>query len=170
MVTTDAAPEPSPNAPGTKEPAVKKSNGRRWLAIAFFVSLVVNLFLVGLILGRVLHPDFLFGGGVYAREFGPVAGRVIQHLIGRLDEADRQTVLNELKGHVDDFTGLNLNLRQERQNLIKLLRADKFDRKAVDDAFAELQRRNDALQQAMAAAIADAVQKLPASARTHLAE
>ena len=165
MVTTTAAPEPGPQAPSQK-----RSNGRRWLAVGFFVSLVVNLFLVGLILGRVLHPGFLFGGGVYVREFGPVAGRVIQHLIGQLDDADRQSVMDQLKGHADDFTALNQNLREQRQTLVRLLRADSFDRKAVDDAFVELRRRNDALQAAMESAIADAVEKLPASARKHLAQ
>jgi len=165
MVTTNAAPEPGPQAPGQK-----RSNGRRWLAVGFFVSLVVNLFLVGLILGRILHPGFLFGGGVYVREFGPVAGRVIQHLIGQLDEADRQSVMDQLKGHADDFSALNQDLREQRQTLIRLLRADTFDRKAVDDALVELRRRNDALQTAMESAIADAVEKLPASARKHLAQ
>lgn len=162
MVTADA-----PSAPA---PSPRKSNGRRWMAIAFFVSLVVNLFLVGLILGRILQPQFLFGGGAYVREFGPVAGRAIQRLVSDLDQADRQTVMDELKGHADDFTGLNLALRQQREITIRLLRADNFDRKAVDDAFAELRNRNEALQAAMEMAIADAVQKLPASARKHLAQ
>jgi uncharacterized membrane protein len=167
MVTTDAltTPGPSPIGPNPKRP-----NRRRWLAIGFFVSLVVNLFLAGLILGRILHPEFLFGGGAYVREFGPVAGHVIQHLIGQLDDADRQSVMDQLKGHADDFTALNQDLREQRQTLIRLLRADTFDRKAVDDALVELRRRNDALQAAMETAIADAVEKLPASARKHLAQ
>ena len=170
MVTTNAAsPEgPGANEPGPQAPSAKRSNGRRWVAVAFFVSLVVNLFLVGLILGRILHPEFMFGAGPYVREFGPVAGHVIQHLVGPLDQADRQTVMDEMKGHADDFTGLNLALRQQREILIRLLRADNFDRKAVDDAFAELRSRNLALQTAMETAFADAVQKLPASARKHL--
>jgi len=170
MVTTDALPTPGPQGPSTSGPGASRPRGRRWVAVGLFVSLVVNLFLVGLILGRILHPEFLFGGGAYVREFGPVAGRAIQHLVGPLDQADRQTVMDEMKGHADDFTGLNLALRQQREILIRLLRADNFDRKAVDDAFAELRRRNEALQAAMETAIADAVQKLPASARKHLAQ
>jgi uncharacterized membrane protein len=133
MVTTDAASDPSTPAPGPR-----KSNGRRWLAFGFFASLVVNLFLIGLILGRVLHPDFLFGGGEYAREFGPVAGRVIQHLVAHLNDSDRQTVLDELKSHGDSFAALNRDLREQRQTLMRLLKADDFDRKAVDDALVEL--------------------------------
>ena len=166
MVTTNAVstPDPGPPAPGPK-----KSNGRRWLAIGFFVSLVINLFLVGLILGRILHPGFLFGGGMYVREFGPMAGRIVQHLVAHLDDSDRQTVLDELKGHADSISALNQGLREQRQTLMRLLKADSFDRKAVDDPWAELRRRNDALQEAMETAIADAVEKLPASARKQLA-
>ena len=166
MVTTDPAPTPDPKflAPGPR-----KSNGRRWLAFGFFASLVVNLFLVGLILGRVLHPGFLFGGGALVQEFGPMAGRVIQHLVAHLDDSDRQTVLDELKSHAGSIAALNQSLRDQRQTLMRLVKADNFDRKAVDDALVELRRRNDALMEAMETAIADAVEKLPASARKQLA-
>jgi uncharacterized membrane protein len=166
MVTTNAVTSPDPGSPA---PGPGMSNGRRWLAFGFFASLVVNLFLVGLILGRILHPGFLFGGGAYVQEFGPMAGRVIQHLVAHLADSDRQTVLDQLKSHADSIAALNQSLREQRQTLMRLLKADNFDRKAVDDALVELRRRNDALQEAMETAIADAVEKLPASARKQLA-
>ena len=98
-----------------------------------------------------------------------MAGRVIQHLTERLNDSDRQMVLDELKSHADSISALNQSLRDQRQTLMRLLKADSFDRKAVDDALVELRRRNDALQEAMETAIADAVEKLPASARKQLA-
>ena len=162
MVTT--------NAVTTNGSSPKGTSCRRWLSVAFFVSLVANLFFAGLVVGRILHPGFLFGGGAYVREFGPMAGRAIQRLIGPLDEADRRAVIDDLKGHSDAFASLNRALRDQRHVLIGLLRADSFDRKAVDDALVELRRRSDAMQSAMETAVADAIQKLPASARKHLAE
>jgi Spy/CpxP family protein refolding chaperone len=145
----------------------------RWMTVVLFLSLVVNLFFGGLALGRIFHPPFIFGmfgGGGMMREFGPLAGHALQHLLGPLGRQDRDAAIAELRGHAPEFMSLGRAVREQRQAVLELMRADNFDRKAVDDAFAELRRRTDALQAAMESAVADAVQKLPPDARKQLGD
>jgi uncharacterized membrane protein len=157
----------SDRTPGEQVPG-GRGGARRWLTIAFFVSLVANLFLGGVIAGRVFHVGRWFGQPHYSEIMGPMAGRALQHLLEPLSSADRQIVIDSVSAHSDDLLQLTRAVRDQRHAIVALLRAENFDRKAVDDAFVELRRRTDALQTVMAATIGDAVAKLSPAARKQL--
>ena len=154
--------------PSDRTPAEQKSC-RRWLTVLLFVSLIANVFLLGLVGGRLLHlGGWFWGRPAYVQQLGPMAGRALQHLLSPLSAADRQIVLDTVHGHVDELQQINQSIRDQRKVVAQLLKADTFDRKAVDDAFAELRRRTDAMQAKLEAAVSDAIEKLSPAARNQL--
>jgi len=59
-------------------------------------------------------------------------------------------------------------MHDQRQKVEVLIRAPQFDRKATEEAFAEMRKRGDDMQAALGAAILDAIEKLPPDARQRL--
>jgi uncharacterized membrane protein len=143
---------------------------RRLLAIALFLSVVANLFLGGLTLGRMMNGADWPWQASYAREFGPFAGRALQHLVRNLDDADKRLVIESLRGHRDELARLGSAVREQREALKSVLRAPQFDRPAAEAALAEMRRRSEAMQAALGAAILEAIEKLPPEARRRLAD
>jgi Spy/CpxP family protein refolding chaperone len=143
---------------------------RRFLAIALFVSLVLNLFLGGLMVGRALHAEVWPFRNPYAREFGPFAGRALQHLVHSLDDQDRKTVIDTMRAHGPELAQLAKAMHDQREAIERLIRAPTFDRKAAEAAFSEMRKRGDEMQTAMGAALLDAIEKLPPQARERLAQ
>jgi len=150
-------------------PVTERKSNRRWLTIFLFLSLIANVFLGGLLAGRFLHHGDWFGGQpAYVQQMGPFAGHALQRLLEPLDDSDRQIVLDTVKSHADEFMQINREIRDQRKLVAQLLKAEKYDRKAVDDAFAELRRRTDSMQETLQAAVGDAVGKLSPAARKQL--
>lgn len=146
----------------------ERKNGRRWLAIFLFISLVANVFLAGLLAGRIMHWDWFYSQPPYAQQIGPFAGHALQRLLSPLDDADRKIVLDAVESHADELMQLNRSIREQRKVIAQLLKADHYDQKAVDGAFAELRKRIDNLQTTLQLALSDAVGKLPPDARKRL--
>lgn len=142
---------------------------RRLLAVLLFISVVLNLFLGGITLGRMLHGDVWPWQNPYVREFGPFTGRAIQKLVRNLDSADRETVVNTLRPHRDELAKYSKDIRDQREKVEALMSQPQFDRKATDEAFAEIRKRGDELQAALGEMILDAIEKLPPQARARLA-
>src|SRR5579871_3156549 len=157
----------SANGPGNG--STERKSGRRWLAIFLFISLVANVFLAGLLAGRIMHWDW-FGAAQppYAQQIGPFAGHALQRLLEPLDDADRKIVLDTVESHADELMQLTRSIREQRRVIAQLLKADNYDRKAVDDAFAELRKRIGTLQATLQMALSEAVGKLPPDARKRL--
>jgi uncharacterized membrane protein len=147
----------------------ERKSSRRWLTAFLFLSLVANVFLGGLLAGRFLHHGDWFGSQpTYVQQMGPFAGHALQRLLEPLDDSDRQIVLDSVKGHADEFMQINREIRDQRKVVAQLLKADNYDRKALNDAFAELRRRTDSMQETLQAAVGDAVAKLSPAARKQL--
>ena len=156
------------NGPGNGSATERKSS-RRWLTAFLFLSLVANVFLAGLLAGRFLHHGDWFGGQpAYVQQMGPFAGHALQRLLEPLDDSDRQIVLDTVKSHADELMQINRSIREQRKLVAQLLKADNYDRKALNDAFAELRRRTDSMQETLQAAVGDAVGKLSPAARKQL--
>jgi len=141
---------------------------RRLLAIVLFISVVLNLFLGGITLGRMLHGDIWPWENPYVHEFGFFAGRAVQKLVRDLDSSDRDIVVDALRAHRDQLLQLSAAMHDQRQKVEVLIRAPQFDRKATEEAFAEMRKRGDDMQAALGAAILDAIEKLPPDARQRL--
>ena len=141
---------------------------RRLLAIVLFISVVLNLFLGGITLGRMLHGDIWPWENPYVHEFGFFAGRAVQKLVRDLDSSDRDIVVDALRAHRDQLLQLSAAMHDQRQKVEVLIRAPQFDRKAMEESFAEMRKRGDDMQTALGAAILDAIEKLPPDARQRL--
>ena len=141
---------------------------RHWLAVALFISIAFNILAAGMIAGEVAGPALWRRPNRYAQQFGPIAGNIIHHLAKGLDPAGRSAFLGELSSHAGELKQLNNSLRQQHRAIIALLRAESLDSAAISKGFAELQRRNLALQIALEAAITQAAEKVPAASRAHL--
>ena len=141
---------------------------RRLLAIVLFISIVLNLFLGGITLGRMLHGDTWPWENPYVHEFGYFAGRAVQKLVRDLDSTDRDIVVDALRAHRDQLLQLSAAMHDQREKVELLMRAPQFDRKATEESFAEMRKRGDDVQAALGAAILDAIEKLPPDARQRL--
>jgi uncharacterized membrane protein len=141
---------------------------RRWLAGGLFVSVVVNLFLAGLIFGQLLRPGFWEPPNPYAADLGQQAAHIVLRMTHDLDRGDLQVFVDTMKTHSADLIPLGDQLRQQRQQVLKLLRSEPLDRAAIDKAFAELQQRTRAFETAFENAAVEAAGKLSTDARQHL--
>jgi len=142
---------------------------RHWPTILLFVSLVANVFLLGLVGGRILHRHgWMDGEAAYTQQFGPMAGHALMRVLAPLDAPDRKIVLDSVRSHSDELQKISASIREQRKVVAQLLKAEPFERKAVDDAFTELRRRSDSMLAVLQAALGDAVEKLPPDARKRL--
>jgi uncharacterized membrane protein len=142
---------------------------RRLLAIILFISIVLNLFLGGMTLGRMLHGDTWPWENPYVHEFGYFAGRAVQKLVRDLNSTDRETVVATLRAHRAELSQLSDAMHDQREKVEALMRAPQFDPKATEEAFAEMRQRGDDMQAALGKAILEAIGKLPPEARQRLA-
>ncbi|MEX2200446.1 MAG: periplasmic heavy metal sensor [Dongiaceae bacterium] len=150
---------------------VKAWTHARWVVIALALSVVLNLFLVGIVGGRHMHQ--WFGSGEQAaawmeeEQVRPVRWLLIRLTEG-LDREERRQFLETVGAQRDTLVETGAALLEQRRVALELLRAEPFDRDTLGAAQDELRRRNDAFQAALLDAIADAAAELPPDARTKL--
>jgi uncharacterized membrane protein len=150
---------------------VKAWTHARWVVIALALSVVVNLFLVGMVGGRHMHH--WFGGGEPAAAWMEEEQvRPVRWLLIRLTEGlgreERTQFLETVGAQRDALVASGAALLEQRRIALELLRTEPFDPAAVDAAQDELRRRNDAFQAVLLTAIADAAADLPPDARAKL--
>ena len=141
---------------------------RHWLAGGLFVSVVVNLFLAGLIIGQLLRPGFWEPPNPYVADLGQQAAHIVVRMTHQLDADNQRLFVQSMKVHSADLIPLGDQLLQQRRRVLELLRAEPVDRAALDKAFTDLQQRSRAFETAFENATAEAAAKLPPDARRHL--
>jgi uncharacterized membrane protein len=135
------------------------------IGVVLLVSLGLNLFLGGLLLGRdvggglPLRPS-LAGGGMRA---------ALEQLLKELPPDDRATMRDGFEGHRADIVGRFQALRQARQQVARLLKADSFDAPAAAAAMQTVRERTNALQEAMQAVVLQTAPQLSPAGRATLA-
>jgi uncharacterized membrane protein len=144
----------------------------RWVVIALLVSLALNLFLLGAMGGRhmrgwVHDSDRPMASWLDEGDDRPLR-RLFLHLTQDLDRDDRAAFRATIELQRESLVEQGMALLDQRRAVLELLRAEPFDRAAVDAALAELGRRHDAFHQLLMKAIADAAQALPPEARARL--
>jgi len=135
------------------------------LGLLLLVSLGVNLFLGGLMLGRDV------GGGSPARP-GLAGGGMraaLEQLLKELPPDDRDIMRDAFEGHRADIVDRVQALRQARQQVARLLKAPSFDTTATTAAMQTVRERTVALQQAMQAVVLQTAPLLSQAARQTLA-
>ena len=135
------------------------------LGLVLVVSLGINLFLGGLMLGRD------FGGGLPVRP-GLAGGGMraaLEQLLKELPPDDRDIMRDAFEGHRADIVDRVQALRQARQQVARLLKAASFDTAAATAAMQTVRERTSALQQAMQAVVLQTAPLLSQAGRQTLA-
>lgn len=114
--------------PGTSAPPA--SSGGRWLKVALVVSLALNLLVLGVVAGAALRHDGHMAG---ERERADVPREFVRSpFLGALAPEDRRAVGRELMREEGLLRGNRADLRARFERLLAAIRADPFDRAAVE--------------------------------------
>ena len=141
-------------------------NRRPWLAATLVVSLGVNLFLAGMVMGRGGHGPFPPGpppGGP------PAPDEMIQHLADTLPPADAAIVRKSLEVQRPLFEADMRRRRDFIGRIQEMLQADPFDLAATERMLSEEDRAEQESRKRMSAMIVDVVRVLSPEGRKRLA-
>jgi uncharacterized membrane protein len=138
------------------------------LAAALLVSLALNLFIGGVVAGRLLSPTppATVAGGENGEQ-RPIR-RLVMALATNLGDTERSIFITVITDRETEIRSAGREVRAARRAALARIHATPFDRKALDAALVTLRQRQDALQVALQTAIADAVEKLPDDARKRI--
>lgn len=160
----------------------------RWRGPVLFISLGLNLFLVGAMAGGWWYQYHGHAGrhhmiGQHMRQMGgpgrpgevggaPMRGgmAVLRDAIQQLPEADRKLFEDSIAARRAEVQQLQQDVRQARMKTNETIRAEPFDRKAMADALAAVRDKIMAMQTKLHEGFVDAVAKLPADKRREFAE
>ena len=152
--------------PGTS--AGPASSGGRWMKIALVVSLALNLLVVGIVAGAALRHDRYMRD---ARERADVPREFVRSpLLGALEPEDRRAVGRELMRDDGSMRENRAELRERFERLLAAIRAEPFNRAAVE-AILDEQRAAGARRLEIAeGAVLDRLSALSPAARTAYAD
>jgi hypothetical protein len=134
----------------------------KWLIAALILSLIVNLLLIGFVVGRIASPP----------PFGPGADPTIGYLrlLRFLPEPRRDELAADVRGHMRSIIGDVRGIRRDQRAVFEAIRAEPFDPTALEAALRGLQQRLTAAQQASHASFVAVVGKLDRAEREKLAD
>lgn len=127
------------------------------IAVALLLSLGVNLFLGGMMTGRLLHGGF---GGPHMERMGG-AGQVdwiVKRIAEDLPEAQRDVFRDAMGGRKDQLVAMGKELRDAREAVKAAIEARPFDRAVYDQAAAAMGQRQLAFGTELADAVGDAIE------------
>lgn len=156
--TSEREPSPDPSS---------RPKRRRWLMPLLFVSLGVNLFLIGAAVGWVARPSLAqLGRFAAAAEPGAEQISMLRRAIDPLPDAERQRFRAHFEAERDAVAPLRRALFRERLRLRRLIDAEPFDAAAANARLAEIRRLTEAMQARLhAAAVAGFAELSPDSRR-----
>jgi len=141
---------------------------RRWFTVlgaALVLSLAVNFFLGGLVLGRGVGQ----GGGM-AWASAPALRVGIERLLRTLPDGDRKLMRGMFEDQRETIMQKLVAFREARRGVAQALKAVPFDPDAFAAAYQTMQDRNRDLQEAIHAVIKAAVPQLSPAGREAMAE
>jgi uncharacterized membrane protein len=136
------------------------------LGWALAVSIGINLFVVGVLAARWLHP---WAPGVHGDHGAPHRGG---HLLFRAGEAfggDREKVQATLEAHRKELRAQWRNTRTARRRVHEALEAEPFDPEALEGALKELRRQTELSQEILHRALAGLAREATPEERRRLA-
>jgi len=144
-------------------------NGRSWVGPALLASLVVNLFLIGLVVGPMFfhHPP-----PKEMRAYGPPS-----HFMGMLDrrtrsmpDDDRAAIRNIMIEQFPNIRPYFREIGESRMALAEALGSDPYDPEKVRAAFDNLDRSSSGMNKVLNEAVIQGFSKLPADQRARIAQ
>ncbi|MCC7045105.1 MAG: periplasmic heavy metal sensor [Alphaproteobacteria bacterium] len=155
---------------------------QRWHGPLLFASVCINLFLVGVMIGGAVpprHRPHWFDRWHMAGEPGPRAGGpgiasgaglAFRQAVQSLPESDRRAFEESMEGLRPELQRSQRELRQARQRVHDIVRADRFDKQAMLSALSDGRQRQEAVQQRIHAAATEALTKLSPESRRQFAD
>lgn len=130
------------------------------LAIACAVSVLLNLFLAGIIVGRITLPGF--------RSPGP-GGMALREEIRVLPDTERRAFIHVMRSHQAEMRALHEHVHDARRAAAEAIGAPTYDRKLLEARFAAVQQAQDAQGTAQNEAVIEALGTLSPAARAEIA-
>ncbi|HLI12965.1 MAG TPA: periplasmic heavy metal sensor [Alphaproteobacteria bacterium] len=135
----------------------------RGLRIVVFISLALNVFLIGFVVARLVRPEW--------RSPRPPPGgpdAIVARLSSKLDGKDAATLRAAFDSDKADLTQRFAELQSARRELRTKLMAEPFDHEALAKAMADLRTRHDAFIAEVQDALLKAVDQLSPEGRRRL--
>ncbi|WP_158547530.1 periplasmic heavy metal sensor [Rhodovulum sp. 12E13] len=160
---------PPPDRPGPAGPVAGPRGSRVWLKVALFVSLGLNLLVAGFVAGAVLGRD------THVR---PVAADMARDLglapyVGALSPADRRAIARDVRSALRAQGGrraLRSEARASFAAVLAALRAEPFDRAALERLLAGQVARAEMRRSLGQAALLDRLEEMSPEARAAFAD
>ncbi len=162
--------EIGPSEPGMpSEPRTPSGRRMTWLAVGLFASVLLNLFLAGVITGRLAGAGPV-GEIFFAPASAPAAsGReLILERFRALPLVDRLRFRAAMAAHRDTLRPTGAALLRARMHVLSVLAAPTYDPQAMADALSAVRQATTAAQVAMHDALVQSLGKLSAAARVRL--
>ncbi len=112
----------------------KRKGNQRWVKIVLFVSLTINLLVVGLVIGALIS-------GPHGRDRTELRGLGYGPFVRALPKEDRSALHEALARNADSFRNNRAELRAQFEALLMALRTEPFDAAEVERLFAEQRDR-----------------------------
>jgi uncharacterized membrane protein len=142
----------------------------KWVLALLVVSLALNLFIGGIIVGQRLHHH---GPRLdVARERADSDRRVftfLDRMAGILPPDDRKQFLTVIDTYRGELGHADSGVREAREKVRTAIAADPFDRNALEQAFEQTSVRWAEMSKVLHAAMADAISHLSPEGRKALA-
>jgi len=138
-------------------------SGSRWLAVGLGVSLLLNLFLAGIIVGSLTIPAFI-------RYAPPQAGLVSRAQVRQLPASERRAFAVAYRRHVAELRADHERVRAAKLAAEEAIGAPTYDRKSLEAKFAAVRQTQLAQQTALHEAVIDALQALSPQSRAAIAK
>jgi len=130
------------------------------LVVACAVSVLLNLFLAGIVVGRITLPGF-----------GPPVqgGLVPREEIHALPDAERRAFFHVMHSHQAEMRTLHEHVRDARRAAAEAVGAPTYDRKLLEARFAAVRQAQEAQGAAQNEAVIEALGKLSPASRAAIA-
>ncbi|MGH6879292.1 periplasmic heavy metal sensor [Hypericibacter sp.] len=128
-----------------------------WLAVALLVSLGANLFLGGMMAGRLLHHGM---GGPRMEMMGG-AGQVnwiVKRIAEDLPAAQQDVFRDAMNARKDQLVAMGKELREAREAVKAAIQTKPFDRAAYDNAATAMSQRQTTFSAELADAVGDSME------------
>lgn len=128
------------------------------LLVVLLVSLAANLMIAGFVVSRFAGP-------------GPGGGeidRIVSLGIRAFPREIQGDIMDQLRAHRGEFRARLDAVRAARQQMFEAMRADPFNRAALDGAFTDLRDKTNAIQAIGQTIVADAIANAPPDVRARI--
>ncbi len=134
----------------------------RWLYVVLAVSVLLNLFLAGFVIGRLSFP------AAYVQTDAGSPAMVARARIRDLPLMERIRFGLAIRRHASELRDARDRLREARMKAEQAITAPDYDEAKVKARFADVRRAVTAQQEALHDALADALSKLSPQSREEL--